>query len=402
MAGKTFTFKRTVRAPAAEVYRAFTNATALSEWLSNVALATPQKGGRLYLGWNSGYYASGEFTAADFGKKVAFTWLGRGEPAATRVQATFKEKGGSTTVTLTHAGIGGGKAWTAAAGEIARGWESGLENLQSVLETGLDLRFTLRPMLGIMGGDEVTPELAAREGLPVQRGLRLDGVVDGMGAQAAGLGSGDVLVGLGGTKITGWTSLIAALQAHRAGDTVAVTFYRGGEKTTATLKLSQRPLPEVPATAAALGDLARQVYARLDADLAECFAGVSEAEANHKPAPQEWSAKEVVAHLLTGERDGHSYLTDLVDGSERYYDLAIGNSMLRTRVVADAYPTVQAMLDDLKRMQAETVALIEGLPPEFVARKGSFWRYAYGYPTLYQHNDDHLAQIRAALASARK
>ena len=78
---QTLKFKRTLGVSPAAVYRALTNATALREWFCDAALVEPHKGGRLYLGWNQGYYATGEFTKLDPDRKVAFTWLGRGDYA---------------------------------------------------------------------------------------------------------------------------------------------------------------------------------------------------------------------------------------------------------------------------------------------------------------------------------
>jgi len=398
---QTLTFKRTVKAPPSEVYRAFTNSTALRDWFSDGALSEPRKGGRVYFWWNDGYYASGEFTGMTAGKKVAFTWHGRGEPGASKVQVSLAGKDGGTTVRVSHV-FGSGKVWAKTAKEIAHGWERALENLQSVLETGQDQRFTLRPMLGVSGGDEITPGSAAQEKLPVEVGVRLNGTVEGMGAQAAGLGKGDIIVGIGGRKVVGWSSLIAALQSHRAGDKVKVVYYRGGKKETATMELSRRPLPEVPDTAAGLADFVRKLYADFDAELAKCFAGVTEAEATYQPAPGEWSAKEVLSHLVQGERDNTSYLADAIQGTERLYDGNLDNSLLRTRVVADAFSTAQKMLEELTNLEAESMAMIAGLPPEFVARKGSFWRYAYGYTQAHTHNDEHLHQIKAAIEAARK
>lgn len=398
---KTLTFKRVVRAPAAEVARLFTFSTHLREWLSDVALATPHKGGRLYLGWNSGYYASGEYTAVT-PSRIAFTWRGRGYPAATRVQVGLKEKNGATTVTVTHSGIGAGQAWGRIPADIARGWEASLENLQSVMETGHDLRFTLRPMLGVMVEAELDAERAKKYGVPVDHGVRLSGVVDGMGAQAAGLRGGDVIVSIGGKKVASSPSLFAALQGRRAGQTVPVTFYRGRDRRTVPMTLSARPLPEVPATAAELAEYVRGLYAGYDAQLAECFAGVSEAEANYRPAPDEWSAKEVVSHLLQGERDGLSYLAELQLGNERSYDGPFENSTLQVRVVADSYPSVAAMLADYRLAEAQTVALLAGLPPEFVARRSTFWRMAYSYTQAAPHFDEHIQQIKNALAAARR
>jgi uncharacterized protein YndB with AHSA1/START domain len=402
MPNKSLTFKRTVNVPPQEAYRAFTNSTAWREWMSDFAFASPEKGGRLYLAWNSGYYAHGKYLSADPGKKVAFTWYGIDEPAPSKVLVNFKTKNDGTLVTLTHSGIGAGKAWAKAVKAIQKGWEESLENLQSVLETGLDLRFTQRPMLGVMVDVEIDAERAQKYSVPVNYGVRLGGTVEGMGARAAGLEGGDVIVGVGAKRVSNWPSLSAALQGLRAGQTVKVTFYRNGEKRTAPMTLSARPLPEVPADAAALAAYARIYYAGLDAQLAGAFAGVSEAEANFKPAPEEWSAKEVVAHLLQGERDQHSAITDSILSNQRQYDGNFDNSNLRTRVVAESYPTVAAILADLTRMETETVKLIEGLPAEYVARKGSFWPFAYGYTQAQPHNDDHLAQIRAAIAAARR
>ncbi len=79
-------FKRTIQAPASDVYAAFTHATALTEWLCDVAEADASEGGRLYLWWNTGYYASGEYTRLAPGEHVAFSWHGRNEPGITRVK----------------------------------------------------------------------------------------------------------------------------------------------------------------------------------------------------------------------------------------------------------------------------------------------------------------------------
>src|SRR3972149_11998202 len=103
---QTLSFSQMVKAPPAEVYRAFTNATALREWLCNIATVAPRAGGRLYLWWNTGYYTSGEFITAELHEKIAFTWHGRGEPAPTKVQITFTAKDGGTHVNLENKNIG--------------------------------------------------------------------------------------------------------------------------------------------------------------------------------------------------------------------------------------------------------------------------------------------------------
>jgi hypothetical protein len=58
------------------------------------------------------------------------------------------------------------------------------------------------------------------------------------------------------------------------------------------------------------------------------------------------------------------------------------------------------MLAAYRHLEEQTVALIAGLPDDFVARKGSYWRLAYGYTQARQHYEEHFVQIRAALEAA--
>jgi uncharacterized protein YndB with AHSA1/START domain len=399
---QTLKFKRTLSVPPAAVYRALTNATALREWFCDTAFVEPRKGGRLYVGWHQGYYATGEFRKLDPNRKLAFTWLGRGEPETTEVRVSITEKKSGTVVTVEHEGVGTGKKWADSAAEMARGWERGLENLQSVLETGHDLRFTLRPMLGVSGLTALSPEAAQRLNAPVDQGVVIDGTVEGMGAQAAGLQKDDVMVAVDKQKVFNFPSLATVLQRHRAGDKVNVTYYRGGEKQTAELELSRRPLPEVPATAAELAETLRKTYEASTAALAPVLEGIGPSEADFRPNPDDWSPKEVMAHLIIGERDTHAYIAELVGGEERPPVDYTGNSQLRTRATAQAYPTLAAMLEALRCHQAETVNMVAALPDDFVAGKRSWWRLAYGFVQDGDHTREHLRQIEAAVAAARQ
>ncbi|HLB47321.1 MAG TPA: SRPBCC domain-containing protein [Anaerolineales bacterium] len=398
---QTLTFKRTVNAKPTDVYRAFTNSTIMREWFCDAALADPHKGGRIYAWWNSGFYASGEYLSVTPDKKVVFSWNGRGEPAPTQVQVSIAEKKGGTVVTVSHNGAGSGKPWAKTIKEIGEGWEQSLENLQSTLEAGEDLRISRRPMLGITLSDFNT-EVAKKLGVPVTEGIRLDGTLEGMGARAAGLQKDDVIVGMAGKKITGFPSLAGALQGRRAGDRVAVKFYRGKKLETVTMELSRRPLPPIPATAAELSEAVRKMYAELDVELEKCLEGVTEAEASFKPAPDEWSAKDVVCHLLAGERDGHGFVAETIMGVMRYYDGFGENVEARHKALMAVFPTYRALLDEYKRAEAETVALLAAIPPEVAARKSSWWQLCYNTLQPPIHTQRHFEQIRAAIAAARK
>ncbi|MFG2677843.1 S1C family serine protease [Streptomyces sp. NPDC048392] len=79
----------------------------------------------------------------------------------------------------------------------------------------------------------------------VDRGYRPAGVAvvevsDGGAADDAGLRSGDVIVGLGGTDITTLTSLAEALASMRPGDRTKVTYTRGGDERTVEVALGEQ------------------------------------------------------------------------------------------------------------------------------------------------------------------
>ena len=401
MNNQTVSFTQFVQALPAEVFRAFTNAMALREWLCDVSTVMPRKEGRLYLWWNSGYYTAGEFIEIQPDEKVAFTWHGRGEPGPTRVDVTVTPKDGGALVALEHSGVGTGDEWSSTIKEIEQGWKTGLENLASVLETGEDLRFVRRPMLGVMIG-EYNADRARQLGVPVSEGVRLDGAVEGMGAAAAGLLRDDVLIRMGDTPILGYSDVPIALQKHQAGDKVELVYYRGPQKMTTTMVLSRRPIPEIPGKAADLAQVVRQGYVEMEIELDKLFVTVSEQEASFKPAPGEWSPKEVLAHLIQDERFAQEYMRSIVAGQERFYDDYGDNIQAAIEAIVTTLPNLPDLIRELKRSHAESIAFLARLPEEFVAHKCSYWRIAYNYLDSPYHFQEHAAQIQAAIDAARQ
>jgi uncharacterized protein YndB with AHSA1/START domain len=400
---QTLKFKRTVNVPPSEVYRAFIHATALRDWLSDAAQTEARPGGHLYVWMNSGYYAVGEFVKLEPGKKLVFTWYGKDEPAPTRVQVLLEAKDGGTNITLKHEQIGSGAKWAKTIQEIKDGWNGALENLQSVLETGIDLRVARTPRLGILIGD-FNAEIAGQLGVPVTQGIRLEGTAEGTGAQAAGLQKDDVIVKLGGKKAIDFPSLTSVLRGYHAGDKVKVAFYRGGEKKMVTLELGRRPMPEVPETAAELAEIIRKSYAKVNAELAQLFEGVSEAEAEHRPASGAWNVKETIAHLIACERDFQSWMADMLNDNVVNDSLEFRpNVNERLRALVERFGTLTALMEELKHSQAETAAWLAALPAMFVARKHMYRRVAtWMIDTVPIHyREEHLGAIRAAIQSAK-
>jgi hypothetical protein len=351
--------------------------------------------------WESGYYISGEFLSAEPGKEVSFTWFGKGEPAQTQVEVNFSPQNGNTLVEINHKGLGSGEAWEKSRAEISKGWKNALENLDSVVTTGEDLRFITRPMLGIIV-DDFNDEMAKKLGLSSSEGIRIGGTVSGMGAEAAGIQSNDVILSMAGLPTTDFESLNEALNVHKAGDTVEVVFFRDGKQQELQMKLSGRPIPEIPATAEELADAVNKIYNEIEHGLDEFLDGVSEEEAAFKPGPSEWSIKEVIAHFIQGERFFQQYMTELVSGFERVADDYGGNVNEILEATSAAYPTTNAMVEEYKKNMAETLYFIAHLPDEFLGRKGEYWRLAYGLLQDPFHFDAHLEQMKSALEAARK
>ena len=397
----TVTVEIHVQASPAQAYRAFTNATALRGWLSDVATVEPHPRGRMYLWWNGDFYSSGHYLELEENKRVRFRWYSSIDPAPTEVEVRFDQRDDGTLVRMDHL-VPDDPAWAKLAEGFRKNWQDSLENLKSVLETGLDLRIANWPMVGISLND-FNSEIAARLGVPVNEGMRLSGVVDGMGAHAAGLQPDDVIVEVDGHKIgNDFGSFIVAIQGKKGGDTVNLVLYRGAERKAVTMQLSKRPMPDVPFDRAELARRARAVvYPKLQA-IERSFVGYSDAEAAARPQPGEWSALEVVAHLIHNERGTQDFLASLVTGEERVSDGAGANVDAQVRATLATYPSIIGMLGALRRGMEETLHMAELLPEDFALNRPSFYRVGQALLQADVHFDGHLPQLQDALASVRK
>jgi hypothetical protein len=135
--------------------------------------------------------------------------------------------------------------------------------------------------------------------------------------------------------------------------------------------------------------------------LSATLEGVTDEEANRRPAEGEWSVKEILAHLIDGEGDLHAQMMAIFEGVEPYYDGGFGNSHWRTKVTADSYPDVASMVDSYRHLMAQTVGMISSIPAEAENRRASFWRVSFPYNEGDSHFDEHIDQIKAAIAAAR-
>jgi len=91
----------------------------------------------------------------------------------------------------------------------------------------------------------------------------------------------------------------------------------------------------------------------------------------------------------------------VVFSEERFSDGYGENLQAYIEATVTAYPTLKDLVLELKRNYAETIGILERLPEEFVARKGSFWRLSYNLLQDPYHYYSHKEQMQAALDIAR-
>ncbi len=386
-------FQTSVQASPELVYRAFTRGVGLCEWLCNGARSFPKVGGMVTMWWNSGYYTVGEFVRLEPNHTVVFKWQGRNEPHASQVQVQITGENDHTLVEITHRGLGSEEIWTEPRRELHKGWEQGIENLKSVLETGKDLRVINRPGMGIYPA-ELSVEMKKEHNFPVDKGIFLHQVIEGRGAEKAGLQKGDLVTKVGGSPVERIEMLLQVLGRQKMGSQVEIEFYRGTEKKLVTLELMPLPMPQVPDTHAELIKQLEESYEAEFHKLQAALANVTDEAASWKPTPEEWSIKEILAHLIHTERDNQVGMhTLLLDEDFEWVD----NTLERGVATIAAYPTISELMDEIYRAQKETIHFLKVLPQSFLARKGSYWKVAQNLLTNDTHIEEHVEQIQQNL-----
>jgi S1-C subfamily serine protease len=71
-------------------------------------------------------------------------------------------------------------------------------------------------------------------------GIKLTGVRAGSPAEKAGMKADDIIIELGGAKVTDLESYAIALYSHKPGETVTIVFLRDGKRMEATVTLGSR------------------------------------------------------------------------------------------------------------------------------------------------------------------
>ncbi len=88
---KKISISRNIKVAPVEVFRAFSNATVLREWLCDVATVVPREGGRFYLWWDHGSFIAGKITRFIPNEKMEIRCQGCNEPTPTKISLILKK-----------------------------------------------------------------------------------------------------------------------------------------------------------------------------------------------------------------------------------------------------------------------------------------------------------------------
>lgn len=390
-----FTQTIQVRATSAEAFRLFRHETALRDWLCERAVFNPRKNGEIFLLFPNGYTVTGKISQFVQDQLISFSWQTPPGSTDSKVEVAIIGKTEGAEITLTHH----------EPDQTARQkWPEWLENFQSVLETGVDLRLARRPRLGIMI-DEFSAEIAKKLGVSVTQGLRIAGTVEGTGAREAGIFKDDVIISLNGVPVSDFDSLGIPLQSLRAGDSPEVSFYRGPVLHTVPLTLSSFPTFAIP-TPIDLATRYRANAAEVRTAFEAILLDVTEHEASVQPAENEWSAREILAHFILCERDYQGWVADMVNDTviEDWLQMR-PNVTTRVQALAHRLGSLSALQVELAAAQEESADFLEHLPETFFNQRKHMYRRAaqWALEVVPSHYfDEHKEQLEHTLIKAKQ
>ena len=109
--------------------------------------------------------------------------------------------------------------------------------ITDIMENG---QVTDKAYMAIKAGS-MTEQMAAQYNIDVPQGVFVYAVEKGGAGEKAGLQLGDVITKLNDTDITSMSDLSMAKKGFKAGDTVTLTVWRGGQEITLSLTFDQQP-----------------------------------------------------------------------------------------------------------------------------------------------------------------
>ena len=100
------------------------------------------------------------------------------------------------------------------------------------------------------------------------------------------------------------------------------------------------------------------------------------------------------------ERDTQVWITTMLEDFDILQAFHT-NETVRIKAMVEAYPTIAALLDELKRNEAITLCMVEDLPPEAAGRKHLFRQITQWLTGFESHTREHIGEIARLLEAAR-
>jgi S1-C subfamily serine protease len=127
-------------------------------------------------------------------------------------------------------------------GDVAEGlgFAIPVNTAQAVAQQIIQQGYFARPYMGV-SFQSVTPQVAARYGLPVEWGVYVTQVSSGSPAGQAGLQVGDIITRVGEVALDETHSYINTLYSHKPGEQVGLTVVRDGQAIQLQITLGESP-----------------------------------------------------------------------------------------------------------------------------------------------------------------
>ena len=150
-------------------------------------------------------------------------------------------------------------------GNVGIGFAIPVNLIKNIMAQLIEKGSVQRGRIGVVGGQEVTPELAKALNLPSNRGALIGRVVPGSPAAKAGLKAGDLIINANGKEITDFPQLRSYVGLLRVGERVDFKLYRDGKLKNVSVTIGKDvEAPAVAASGDAVPRLAGASFAPVD------------------------------------------------------------------------------------------------------------------------------------------
>jgi uncharacterized protein YndB with AHSA1/START domain len=370
-----------VQLPPIEVWRAFTRPDYLSYWIADHAEVDIRVGGVYNLRAVPWLDLRARIERVVEGRRLVLRPVNAPDDARIEVDL-IKQAAAETRICIDHPEP-----------DLHAPLREALENMRSLWEHGVDLREARRGMLGV-GIDDLPAGERPVPGVPEDVGARINAVVTGGPAERAGLARGDIVVAAGGEPVRGRQDLVGLIQAIGPGQTLRLEIVRQGERLAVAPVIAERKhRTQPPPSQIELLQTLREAVAAADTKLADALRGLSDGDAYRPEALGKWSVAQVLAHLSVTERMAQCALDEAIRGGNPRPSDEVFDSPWKLGAVLAERSGVAELLARLRRDEAETLALLEGVPADVVTFRPRWARVAHLALDYHTHSEDHLQQI---------